>query len=498
MFSVIIPTMWVPHEFEDSLKNLIPHPLVDEIIIIDNESQSNPNWDILNSPKIKLLKQSHNINVNASWNLGKQNAKNDLLCFLNDDILFDVNVFNFLIDKLNDVGIIGIDFDSKTKDFSITEVFERTFGFGCLFFMNKENYFDIPEELLMFYGDDYLFEMNRKSGRANMVVGVETNGIYGKTSSTGKVPLTKKIENEVLEFRKLMSSKRILFFIETKWAYGSIYFNLCKELHKFGIQADILDWSVGYSKEYLKNTIDLYDNLSTTPYDAFTFMTYDVPVEKLIITAHGEIDLYRAFEKDKTIFDKVKEFTVVSENLFETCKKIGIKRVPKLTTVGVNANNFYQKVPSQLENIGYAASISAPNYFGTDIKRGHLVQKICDITGTQFCHPGYSHFYGMPLFYSTVDCVITSSLEETVGLPMLEASCAGRLVMTTNVGYSSAHKQAITLPFEEDKFIEKAVENINYYKNNIKEMQKRCNETQQYAMNNFCWSKNIESWLGLF
>ena len=488
--------MWVPDSFETSLNNLVSHQLVNEIIIIDNKHQSNPYWDVLKHKKVKNLIQSSNINVNPSWNLGKKVAKNELLCFLNDDIIFDTNVFDFLLHKLKcDVGIIGIDLTSQNKQFALKEVFERPFGFGCLFFMHKDNYFNIPDKLLMFYGDDYLFEMNIRSGKINMTIDIETNGVYGSTSSSGKIPLNKRIENEPLEYKKLMSQKRVLFFVETKWAYGSIYFNLCKELHKYGIQADVLDWSIPYTREHLKSAIGLYDVLSTTPYDAFTFMSYDVPVEKLLITAHGEIDLYRAYATDKTIFDKVREFTVVSENLFETCLKIGIKRVPKLTTVGVNTNNFYQDVPSKLERVGYAASLSAPNYFNIDIKRGYLVKRICELTGLEFCSPNYCHFYGMPLFYNGVDCVITSSLEETVGLPMLEGGCAGRLLMSTGVGYARKHKHAIILPNDEEDFVAKGVEVLIYYRSNMEEMRKKCLETRQYCLANFGWDKNMRSWL---
>ena len=78
---------------------------------------------------------------------------------------------------------------------------------------------------------------------------------------------------------------------------------------------------------------------------------------------------------------------------------------------------------------------------------------------------------------------------------MLEAGCAGKLLLSTNVGYAGKHKHAIILPTEEDKFVAKGVEILNYYRSNIEEMREKCLESRRYSLANFGWDKNVGSWL---
>jgi len=42
--------------------------------------------------------------------------------------------------------------------------------------------------------------------------------------------------------------KKILFFIEDNWAFGSIHNALCKELYKYDIYSNLLNWKVSYTK----------------------------------------------------------------------------------------------------------------------------------------------------------------------------------------------------------------------------------------------------------
>lgn len=66
MYSVIIPTLWLPHYFLNTLRVLCDYSLVDEIIIIDNDKTKTPTDNILKHHKIKLLTQESNIYVNPA------------------------------------------------------------------------------------------------------------------------------------------------------------------------------------------------------------------------------------------------------------------------------------------------------------------------------------------------------------------------------------------------------------------------------------------------
>ena len=183
MYSVVIPTMWRVRSFPQFLETLVKEPLVSEIIIINNDVKNTPS-DLITHPNIKLLNQSTNIGVNAAWNLGVSASSEDTLCMLNDDIEFDFKIFNYLKDKIStDVGMIGIDIHTKTSELSLETVEEFMFGYACLFFINKNNYTPIPDSILIYYGDNWLFNTNKLKQKTNKkVLGGSFRGIISATS----------------------------------------------------------------------------------------------------------------------------------------------------------------------------------------------------------------------------------------------------------------------------------------------------------------------------
>jgi hypothetical protein len=56
---------------------------VAEIILIDNDKTKTSDLSFLKSILNSAL---HNLSVNPSWNMGVKIAKNELICFCNDDI----------------------------------------------------------------------------------------------------------------------------------------------------------------------------------------------------------------------------------------------------------------------------------------------------------------------------------------------------------------------------------------------------------------------------
>ena len=153
MFSVIIPTLWKSHRTASLLADLENCPLVGEIIIIDNA-----NSGYQSNGKIKIVSQKCNIFVNPAWNLGVKLAQYEQICIANDDINFDTDVFSYLNGRIE--GVIGMDTNNyssqKSSTFATVRINERNWGWGCLFFINKKDWVDIPEQLLIACGDDYL------------------------------------------------------------------------------------------------------------------------------------------------------------------------------------------------------------------------------------------------------------------------------------------------------------------------------------------------------
>ena len=204
-YSVIIPTMWVPNTFKQELIYLITHQLVAEIIIINNRIEATPIDDILHHPKIRMINQESNIYVNPAWNLGVSLATNEFICLLNDDILFDTSVFDFLSDKITkDIGIIGLnmmDHIHSESHIHLSSTTQRCWGFGCMMFFHKNSYVNIPDQLKILYGDDFLFYNNISRGNY-LINGLHNNQAVSATccsdlnTKNPKLPEITKIENE--------------------------------------------------------------------------------------------------------------------------------------------------------------------------------------------------------------------------------------------------------------------------------------------------------------
>ncbi len=181
MFSIVIPTMLKDTEvLEKLLTELNEDSTVGEIIIIDN-SCSGYRSDL---SKVKVFVQKENMFVNPAWNLGIKLSSPEYRYFgvLNDDIIFARGLFKAVHDFLEKadetVGLAGIDcatntpkaeFDTYPEDTEVSfETADKLAGFwGSAYFGVKEHYFEIPEEMKVFYGDHYLFSKNIQAGRCN-------------------------------------------------------------------------------------------------------------------------------------------------------------------------------------------------------------------------------------------------------------------------------------------------------------------------------------------
>jgi glycosyltransferase involved in cell wall biosynthesis len=187
MFSVIIPTLWKSDKIKPLIQSLIDCELVNQIIIISNERNELEDRFMFFDEKILVYSAKENFYVNYSWNWGVNLAKNKQVAILNDDILIDTNVFSFLNDKLEDVGVVGMCFENyalkQSVSMNLTDVVERPYGFGCAMFIHKSNYVDIPFDLKIACGDDYLIKYAK--GKAKKLYGCK---IESDISTTTRLP----------------------------------------------------------------------------------------------------------------------------------------------------------------------------------------------------------------------------------------------------------------------------------------------------------------------
>ena len=192
--SAIIPTLWRAKDFTDLLVDvLIEDESVGEIIIIDNA----PTDFFYDNKKVVTLKQEENLYVNPSWNLGVEESDYDKFIIFNDDIIIPYN-FVFQLEYLltEDKGIVGIDargviqvesFSRNNitfldREVTLKSIVNRNWGFGIAFGGHRKSYHKIPENIRVWFGDDYLVQMNKELGKINYVV--DDLPIFTKMSAT--------------------------------------------------------------------------------------------------------------------------------------------------------------------------------------------------------------------------------------------------------------------------------------------------------------------------
>ncbi|WP_448095537.1 glycosyltransferase family 2 protein [Ornithinimicrobium sp. W1665] len=142
--------------------------LVGDVIIINNAPQSL----VFQSPKVRVLQQDDNIYVNPAWNLGVESAHHDLLLLSNDDIDFSEGMLEWAhhVLTLPFVGIVGPAEKAlnsgRTGMLWFTPARVRTTGYGVWMAMRKASYVHVPDDLLIWGGDDWLFY--RQDWRLNL------------------------------------------------------------------------------------------------------------------------------------------------------------------------------------------------------------------------------------------------------------------------------------------------------------------------------------------
>jgi len=180
-YSVVVPTMWrVKDQFVAFLAELCDCDQVGEILLFDNAHTSAPEHG-LDHAKIKLFDSGKNIYVNPAWNRGVELARYDRVCIVNDDVSFDLKVFEVLEDQLmaDTAGVFGLcpgepDFDQIPVTTGSIDIVpwtgQHTYGFGCLMFVNKQTWTPIPDGLEIYFGDNFIFDYYLFQGKTNYLI----------------------------------------------------------------------------------------------------------------------------------------------------------------------------------------------------------------------------------------------------------------------------------------------------------------------------------------
>ena len=207
MISVIIPTIQKTLNILELLVlTLSEDPLVDEILIINNYFGVPLKF---NYPKMRVYTPEINMLVNPSWNLGTLLINNNNFVLMNDDLLVCDNFCSKIVtsDVFNapDTGLIGyspsfinnnIDPKNLTKpiinpnvvpSFELMKKYLNTGDWGITIFGKRDNYYHIPTDLKIIFGDNYLLYKNLQNNKKNYAItGLPVNHVHSASCKNHK------------------------------------------------------------------------------------------------------------------------------------------------------------------------------------------------------------------------------------------------------------------------------------------------------------------------
>ena len=226
-FSVIIPTMWRYDPFVKFLTQLVECERVDEIILINNDNSRTPQAHVLGHKKIKFYDFGRNIFVNPAWNFGVHVSRNNFICLLSDDFIFDLTLFDRVVNTLNEnTGVMGICSGTIFTNGNINIIplqGERPYGFGGLMYVQKSHWVDIPDGLNIFYGDDWILNSCKNRNMTNYkITNIMHYTPYSVTS--GELATNELVSNEENVYVNSMN-----YFIQTTCPETSLKYKLSME-----------------------------------------------------------------------------------------------------------------------------------------------------------------------------------------------------------------------------------------------------------------------------
>lgn len=203
MFSVVIPTMWsIPYYTSALVENYVKSELIAEVIIIDNNHEMYVHNDIYNHEKVHLKVMDQNIFVNPAWNLGVEMSKCNKVIISNDDIVIKPDeMLEFLINDTtwDCIGIDTISYTERSSRFELNQLHRNNtsnnlisipYGYGCLMIIDKSNWTPIPDNIKIYFGDNWITNTYKN------VSSIKTKDkIKTKMSSTSSNPMFKTIKD---------------------------------------------------------------------------------------------------------------------------------------------------------------------------------------------------------------------------------------------------------------------------------------------------------------
>lgn len=205
ILSILIPiynNLHFTKQVIESIKENISWHIDYEVIMLDNWS-TDWTWEYLRDIdwwRLSTISLEENIYVNPAWNMLAKHAKWSHILFLNNDI----TLFKNFDHKLLSYHINGMITCPYTKQhWNNDPEFYQTdnINWTC-FLINKEDYVEIPNEMKLWWGDNYLYQIR-------WVKWIREPVIHWWSQTLNKLPeLNAIIDNDRKEWIKICLEKQ--------------------------------------------------------------------------------------------------------------------------------------------------------------------------------------------------------------------------------------------------------------------------------------------------
>jgi hypothetical protein len=297
---------------------------------------------------------------------------------------------------------------------------------------------------------------------------------------------------------------KIVVWGNMTWCMKEIYLRVSQE-----IGAEVRNWDLPVPHGFF-NDFDYVLTEAGLGSDCLV-KRHGIPRSKILLTANAEEDCTRMLRFDGNEgIAQYAGYAVVSDTLASASLAMGITRIPKVLRLGVDCNFYYSPIPKKLKVVGYAASIWRPSEYGVELKRGELARLAAQQAGLEF-RPAVTETMSptdyrpknpiprelMPAYYGSVDCIVTSSLQEGGSIVTLEAAAAGRLNISTPQGHAARLANeglCILAPLDAEAFVRFTRDTLIYYKNRLNEFRDKAASIQAAARTHRDWSVVLVDW----
>jgi tetratricopeptide (TPR) repeat protein len=166
---LVAPTRWIERSLEEAEKC----KYIKKVIVIDNTAKKEFKSKIKCGNKTIVVDDQPDLQVNPAWNYGVNLCDTKYYLLLNDDILWNSDVIQSclnVVEKNDRYSVLTVvtrreSFDEYNKGFPVTTPKIITAAVplnhiegGWFVFGKKDEWIDIPSELKIFYGDNFIFE----------------------------------------------------------------------------------------------------------------------------------------------------------------------------------------------------------------------------------------------------------------------------------------------------------------------------------------------------